>query len=419
MQDSEESAEARKVAKVAATKYGIELFREILRYYPVADIEDYWRNGTWKNDKLKVDLVLTAAHKREAGAPEPPPLEDIPMPQLPNQKVFSIDGRGIPIDSRGRPIMNAVAKPEGAPAVASPLVPSPISGLPSMGTNLVVSDLRAMTVFVAKWKMDLTRTKPALAKLSSAMRRQVLENFSTELTGLLANDALDQYISSLEVQDLGTAAGSGTLPSPVGFTKAAGLPITSKAPAPSPESQIVTLFAAKFKLDPTGTKILLSGLPFLKRRHVIDKFSTDAVGAEAMDALSVFITEAAEMDMEDCIKSAQDCLGDLNGGNGGEIENKRPLADTGVMENGDAKRRMMGEFVGSVKAAPPAADFKRPNPAWTDMKRPPATPPVFKMPSAPHPHVKRPGALQPGGLMPQGPVIVPPKPKFAAPQASS
>merc|ERR1711933_79326 len=62
-------------------KTGQDLFKEILRIYDTAEFEDYFKAGAWKNDLMKTDYVLLAAHRKEAGAPDPPALEDVVMPE--------------------------------------------------------------------------------------------------------------------------------------------------------------------------------------------------------------------------------------------------------------------------------------------------------------------------------------------------
>lgn len=63
-------------------KNGPELFKELLRIYSVADIEDYYKDGQWREELIKADLQLISMHRLEAGAPEPPP-GDITLPPLP------------------------------------------------------------------------------------------------------------------------------------------------------------------------------------------------------------------------------------------------------------------------------------------------------------------------------------------------
>lgn len=66
---------------------GMLLFREFLRVLPGAKIDAYYKFGRWNRESLETDLELVRAHRLEAGAPEPPPLEDIPEPELPYHPV--------------------------------------------------------------------------------------------------------------------------------------------------------------------------------------------------------------------------------------------------------------------------------------------------------------------------------------------
>jgi len=63
------------------------LFRQLLRIFRGAYLEEYYKNGTWDMETLALDLELLEAHHKRcrlhAGAPEPPPLEDIPEVVLP------------------------------------------------------------------------------------------------------------------------------------------------------------------------------------------------------------------------------------------------------------------------------------------------------------------------------------------------
>lgn len=70
-----------------ARQDGSLLFRQLLRIFKGAYLEEYYKNGTWDMETLELDLeLLQAHHKRcqlKAGAPDPPPLEDIPEVVLP------------------------------------------------------------------------------------------------------------------------------------------------------------------------------------------------------------------------------------------------------------------------------------------------------------------------------------------------
>ncbi|CAE8734906.1 unnamed protein product, partial [Polarella glacialis] len=55
---------------------GEELFKSLLRIFPLATPWDYFKNGRWQVELLQIDTDLVEAHRREAAAPEPPPLEE-------------------------------------------------------------------------------------------------------------------------------------------------------------------------------------------------------------------------------------------------------------------------------------------------------------------------------------------------------
>eukprot|EP00929_Paragymnodinium_shiwhaense_P122674 TRINITY_DN95632_c0_g1_i1.p1 TRINITY_DN95632_c0_g1~~TRINITY_DN95632_c0_g1_i1.p1 ORF type:complete len:362 (-),score=86.25 TRINITY_DN95632_c0_g1_i1:139-1122(-) len=125
-------------------KKGAELFKEILRLYPEAEVEDYYRGGSWKDDILLCDYRLFVAHRSEAGADDPPPLEEVKMPYLPDQP-----------QPAARPVLNSAAM-------------------------AVMADLRLIAVFVAKHKLDAMKTKAALQSLTLHQKKHVMSNFKME-----------------------------------------------------------------------------------------------------------------------------------------------------------------------------------------------------------------------------------------------
>lgn len=160
------------------SKKGAELFRELKRIYPVAEVDDYFKMGAWKDDLMKTDLQLIDAHKREAGAPDPPPLEEVPMPETPRVLGF--------------------AKPFSASGIS---LPTPTGVTNAVTAGGAVAELRLIALFVAKWKLDPSRTKTLLGKLVPARRRYVIANFKTEADGVEATDALEAYIDECEKEN--------------------------------------------------------------------------------------------------------------------------------------------------------------------------------------------------------------------------
>lgn len=192
-------------------KTGGELFRELIRVYPVADIEDYIKNGYWKDDQMRTDLVLIYAHAREAGAPYPPPLKDVKMPPLPQgmpmpkpQAAATPPGAGAPLGfgaAGPRPLMTATVKPPPAAGAVAPKAATPAAAAAAGQTT----ELRLIALFVAKWKLDPNRTKLILAKLMPNRRRYVIQSFKTPAVPD-PTSALEQFIASCEKTGVWDAA---------------------------------------------------------------------------------------------------------------------------------------------------------------------------------------------------------------------
>jgi len=324
--EGEEEEEAAKVREVARTKTGLELFRELLRHYMHADIEDYFRNGVWRNDRLKADIVLIAAHRRAAGAPDPVPLEEVPEPKMP----LSFSG------------MAAIAAAKGLPAMT--------------GTNAAagtaVAELRATALFCAKWKLDAMKTRAVLSELPPERRRQIMATFRTDFVdgGSEAFDEFELYVKSFEESSEDAAAmpiGSGVSPAGNlgGFSKAppmggGGMLAPAVSSSAATEMRLLTLFATRFKLDLPRTKALLVAMPAHRRTHIMQTFSTTLVGPEATDALEQYILDTA-----------------ANGGIEASLNPlKRPLSGAVLEENGERR------FI-------PAADMKMPPAPAADVKR--------------------------------------------------
>lgn len=206
-------------------KTGAELFKELLRVYDVAEFEDYIKNGQWQDEQMRVDLQLVEAHRREAGASEPIPLSEVKMPVVP-----FMPGGGAP-----RPVA---------------VVGSPLVGAPAQTGVGAVAELRLIALFVAKWKLDATRTKEKLSKLLPARRRYVIANFKTTETGEAATDALDKFIEECEKTN-SWAAATAAAPKPVAVATASPVavkrPLVAVAPAfdPNKRPRMVTPVAVR------------------------------------------------------------------------------------------------------------------------------------------------------------------------------
>jgi len=311
MDDDEEATQVR---GAAFKKTGSELFRELCRHYIDADIGDYYKNGQWRNEAMRADLILVHAHRREAGAPDPLPLEKVPIPKVPNPLGFAFPG---------------IAMPKGITSLAGAT-----TSIQHAAVSNGLAELRAMALFVAKWKLEPMRTKQMLGKLTAEKRRLVLQGFALEpgIAPEFVNDVLDQYVAKIDdgasAEILGgqTKAPPPSMMAPSAMAVSAGLGLSKAASMASvaAEMRLITLFVAKFKLEAIRTKTLLNCVPPFKRTQVIQSFTTHLAGSEATDALDHYIQEFVGIG--------------TNGDNGEVASFKRAFSALGGGENGDMKR---------------------------------------------------------------------------------
>lgn len=201
------------MSEEALEKNGPELFKELLRLYGTAEVEDYFKGGQWRNELMKTDLVLVEAHRKEAGAPDPPELEDVVMPEMPTSLLSGIQaGYG--------------------PAV-SPLFANKLAAVgtgPVAAAGGPVAELRLIALFVAKWKLDPSSTKLLLAKLTPSRRRYVIQCYKGQETGDAGTAELEMYIAECEANgDWDKQIGPSAVPVPVG-RPIGGVPMRVMAP---------------------------------------------------------------------------------------------------------------------------------------------------------------------------------------------
>jgi len=183
------------------TKTGAELYKELLRVYPIAEVEDYHKNGSWKDDLLKLDLRLIYAHAREAGAPYPPPLEEVKVPELPKSQIaMARSNYAGGVAGQVRPTMGA--------GMAGGVRPTSLSAMPGSGGAMAspAAELRLIALFVAKWKLDPARTKVLLARLTAPKRRYVIQAFKGPDAGTEVMESLDKFIQECEATDAWASA---------------------------------------------------------------------------------------------------------------------------------------------------------------------------------------------------------------------
>lgn len=263
------------LADVCEGKTGSELFRELMRLYSEAVVEDYFKMGQWQNRSMRTDYVLIEAHRREAGAPAPPPLSSIPEPKVPQQKLLTLPG--------------LVARAAlGQNGLTPPLVQ--LANSTAQQANGPAAELRNCAIFISRNKLDPSRAKVMLMNLSVEGRKQVMEGFKTEKIGMEATDELEKYIKENVKGGGGTAV--------VGKAKPPG-PVSNGASFSPEELKQTALFIAKNKLDPTRAKTALMKLTADQRKVVTTSFSSAFSGVAATEELEKYIIECQESGFEE------------------------------------------------------------------------------------------------------------------------
>lgn len=248
-------------------KGGVELFRELLRHLPTIIVEDYYKNGVWQNELMKLDLEIVVCHRVGAGASDPIPLEEVPMPKVPDPPKALLSGLVRPLGMLnamrplglfGTSVAGGLLRPAGATNGLPPLtlpglrpvamqnslaaaaaamakmaagtVPGQAIAAKSPATALsgAVADLRQIALFVSKWRLEPTRTKELLQKLPPERRRSVMNNFAyVPINGTPSMVKFEEYITQCQRTDTWAA------------TSVAGGPVASpgaKRPLEQPET---------------------------------------------------------------------------------------------------------------------------------------------------------------------------------------
>jgi len=241
----------------ALKKSGAALFRELLRLYPVAEAEDYWKAGAWQDEVIKRDLKLVEAHRRDSAAPEPPALEDIPMPKPPG---------GIAV-----PGMLTLPQPPGG--ITLPVRPA------SQPLVLPTSPAQAVKIatFIAGSKLDPLRSRPLLNGLKAHEQNYVLENFKSTSTGAEATDELEKYINECKASSVW---GSGPA-TPAATPAATGGVVPADQAKKQAEVKQLAIFVASKGLNPARAKATFLTLTPEERMASIKAFTTSATGETA------------------------------------------------------------------------------------------------------------------------------------------
>jgi len=196
----------------ALNKTGADLFKELFRIYPVADPEDYFRAGQWRNDVMKADLRLIESHRRECGAPDVADLDDVKLPLLPQAWPTPQAWPQQQQAMGGMVVKPAGLVPSGSAAGTVPAGTTAVAGTAS------VVEIRLIALFVAKWKLDPATSKQVLAKLTPTRRRYVIQNFKATKTGAEASAELEEYVAKCEEDKSWDAAAAGVSATTAGVT---------------------------------------------------------------------------------------------------------------------------------------------------------------------------------------------------------
>jgi len=265
------------LANVCDGKTGLELFREFKRLYSEANVEDYYKMGMWNNRTLRIDWCLIDAHRKEAGAPAPPPLEDVPLPKLPENKF-------------------------PGPTLLTPAF------LQLVQNRGPAAELREAAIFISKNKLDPTRSKGLLMDLPLHERRQVMETFKSEQVGFEATDDLEAFIK--EKKESGSLTGIKAEPlvatPKVVATNGARLPLAqSPSGLRAEDLRAMALFIARNKLDPSKSKAMLLKLGPERRKEVMEGFSASAATVDSTDELESYIQSMEDLSEEPAIKKVK------------------------------------------------------------------------------------------------------------------
>jgi len=186
-------------------KNGPELFRELLRLLPTLEPDDYCKHGMWQNELMRLDVQILAAHRTEAGAPDPPPLESVKLPETPAPPL-GMAGWSQPLQMvspahwGGQPIRPKM------PVQAAPMPPSAISA--SSSTADAAGQLQHVAQFINKWGFDRMQAGGLLARLSPARRVYVMAHFQEAgaAGGGAVTQRLEAYIRQCEATNAWVAA---------------------------------------------------------------------------------------------------------------------------------------------------------------------------------------------------------------------
>mmetsp|Transcript_35391 Transcript_35391/g.99422 ORF Transcript_35391/g.99422 Transcript_35391/m.99422 type:complete len:353 (+) Transcript_35391:62-1120(+) len=174
-----------------------DLFRELKRLLPLAHLDQYYVCGTWKRKHLLVDIEIIKAHRKEAGAPEPLPVDEIP--ELAQLKLPPSSSRP-PLSSTSRTSQAGPARtPPAAGRFAAVSGASREAGFSRYNTPKPPEAppprrIGQMKEFVTRWRMDPMRAMEMLSRLRPSVRLSVMENFRPSGAKMDPTEQLERHI---------------------------------------------------------------------------------------------------------------------------------------------------------------------------------------------------------------------------------
>eukprot|EP00427_Karlodinium_veneficum_P007794 CAMPEP_0169091278 /NCGR_PEP_ID=MMETSP1015-20121227/16276_1 /TAXON_ID=342587 /ORGANISM="Karlodinium micrum, Strain CCMP2283" /LENGTH=611 /DNA_ID=CAMNT_0009151757 /DNA_START=124 /DNA_END=1959 /DNA_ORIENTATION=+ len=305
------------------SKGGEDLFKELLRLLPTADIQDYYKNGVWQDSTIRLDIRILEGHRQEAGSPEPIPLEEVQMPELPKAtsnvplaiaakagllKPMSLAGRVVPkISSTLRP--------------ATPLTPAQVMakaailrtkgllrpGSGKLGINFPKAVTKITSVPKASGAAGISEAvagAPVAQKIPPPkavgktiphpkQRLPLLKALLPSRLGPLAKAAkfgkvVPKLVQAPPKDGTATARSTGS---------SAGVSSSTAGGALSSDLRQITAFISKWGLDQTKAKLALAKLSPQKRSYIVANFKnpSGSNGAAPIAKLEQYINQCERL----------------------------------------------------------------------------------------------------------------------------
>jgi len=205
----------------AAKPDGKELYRELLTMYPSANYEDYYKQvgGIWNVETLEIDLELIKCHRLEAGAPEATPMDEVNMPDIPKPTALPVQQQRVPQQQMpkvpsGPTTYGGTLRAPGMPvrpagAIGRPGLPKPAGPVGGAGPS---AELQAIALFIQKWKLEATKAKLLLARLTPPRRKWVMQNYA-------GASPLEEFVENSQQTNAWASAGAVAAPAATGMKR--------------------------------------------------------------------------------------------------------------------------------------------------------------------------------------------------------